>query len=164
MPWRIVDRRIGRAGGRKRRHAKQRQWDRDHGEGCWEVGYVIEGAFVPQHEALDRVYYASYAEHLDTHPDDLETLVHTAKVLRNPHAEATTGVDLQVPAIMRYMRERGLVFQGDAVVDIGSWKGQRSHAVSDRLSPLHVRCCVAPSLTLEAFWQSRKCLAVWEDD
>jgi hypothetical protein len=41
------------------------------------------------------------------------------------------------------------------------WQGRRSHPTSVRLSPLHVRCVPDPGLTLEEFWQSRKCLAVW---
>lgn len=84
-----------------------------------------------------------------------------AKVLRNPHAEATTGVDLQVQAILRYLRDHDLELQGAEVVDIGTWQGQRSHPISVRLSPLHIPCVLEPKLTLEKWWQSRKCLAVW---
>jgi hypothetical protein len=82
--------------------------------------------------------------------------------LRNPHAEATTGVDLQVPAIMAYLERHGLRLQGTEVVDIGSWNGQASHAISIRLSPMHVKVTGDPKTTLEQFWQERKCLAVWE--
>ena len=42
------------------------------------------------------------------HPQDLTELLAIAKCLRNPHAEATTGVDLQVPAIMTYLQRHGL--------------------------------------------------------
>jgi hypothetical protein len=49
-------------------------------------------------------------------------------------------------------------------VDIGSWKGQVSHAPSIRLCPLHIGVTGNPKMTLEQFWQERKCLAVWEDD
>ena len=45
----------------------------------------------------------------------------------------------------------------------GSWKGQASHAISIRLSPLHIKVTGDPKTTLEQFWQERKCLAVWED-
>ncbi len=31
MPWRIVERHIGRAGGLRERTARQREWDRKHG-------------------------------------------------------------------------------------------------------------------------------------
>jgi len=57
---------------------------------------------VPQEEAIETIYNRSYEEHFVQHPEDLEELIRTAKVLRNPHAIATTGVDLQVPAIMSY--------------------------------------------------------------
>ena len=87
----------------------------------------------------------------------------TAKVLRNPHAVATTGVDLQVPAIMSYLKQRGIALQGTEVVDIGSY-GERSHALSVRLSPVTIKVFGDSSMTLEKFWQNKKCLAVWEDD
>jgi hypothetical protein len=51
MAWRVVERRIGRAGNLQRRTARQRGWDRKYGECNWEVGYVIEGRFVPREEA-----------------------------------------------------------------------------------------------------------------
>lgn len=164
MTWKIVDRRIGRAGGLKQRTARQHEWDRKYGEGLWAIGYVIDGEFVTQDEAIETVYYRSYEEHFRQHPADLDELIRTAKVLRNPHAEATTGVDLQVPAITDYLARHNLSLQGDEVVDIGSWQGQASHAISIRLSPLHIKVAGDDRMTLENFWQSKKCLAVWEDD
>jgi serine/threonine protein kinase len=50
-----------------------------------------------------------------------------------------------------------------ALWDIGTWEGQRSHPISVRLSPLHIRCVLDPKLTLEEWWQSKKCLAVWRE-
>ena len=86
-----------------------------------------------------------------------------ARTLRNPHAEATTGVDLQVPAIMMYLDRHGLALHGTEVVDIGFWEGQASHPNSIRLSPLHIKVVGDPKMTLESFWQSKKCLAVWDN-
>ena len=54
--------------------------------------------------------------------------------------------------------------QGTEIVDIGSWKGNASHQISIRLSPLHILVVGDPKTTLEQFWQERKCLAVWEDE
>ncbi len=164
MPWQIVERKLGRAGSAKQRAARQREWDQRYGADSWAVGYVIDGEFVLQEEALESVYYRSYEAHFRDHPEDLDELLRLARVLRNPHAEATTGVDLQVPAIMQYLQRHGLQLQGSEVVDIGTWQGQRSHPISVRLSPLQVRCVLDPKLTLEEFWQSRKCLAVWADE
>ena len=161
MTWEIVERRIGRAGGIKERTARQREWDQKYGEHRWEVGYEIDGDFVLQSVALDQVYFRSYESHFARHPEDLDELIRLAKSLRNPHAEATTGVDLQVPAILRYLKENSLELQGSEVVDIGTWDGERSHAISVRLSPLHIPCVLEPKLTLEQWWQKRKCLAVW---
>lgn len=164
MPWQIKKRNIGRAGGVRRREAKQREWDLQYGEGCWEIGYVINGVFITQDDAIESVYDASYAAHFERNPGDLRELIRTAKVLRNPHAAATSGVDLQVPAIMRYLSSHGLELLGSEVVDIGTWEGRRSHAISERLSPLQIQCCLNPRFTLEKYWQSKKCLAVWTDE
>jgi len=164
MAWSVVERRIGKAGPLKRRTERQREWDRRYGESQWEVGYLIEGQFVTQEEALESIYYRSYEAHFREHPTDLEELLTLAKVLRNPHAEATTSVDLQVPAITEYLRRNGLTLQGREVVDIGSWDGVASHAISIRLSPLQVRVIGNAKMTLEQFWQDKKCLAVWEED
>ena len=117
MPWKVVERKIGRAGGIKRRTARQREWDRKYGD--WAIGYVIDGEFVNQDDAIESVYYRSYEEHFRDNPQDLDKLISLAKTLRNPHAEATTGVDLQVPAIMEYLRRNELELQGSEVVDIG---------------------------------------------
>lgn len=164
MGWTVVERRIGRAGAVKRRTARQREWDTRYGPGNWEVGYLLDGVFTSQDEALEGVYYRSYELHFQEHPQDLRELIRLAKVLRNPHAEATTGVDLQVPAILEYLRRNSHQLQGAAVVDIGSWDGVASHPLSVRLSPLQIRCVNQPRMTLEQFWQEKKCLAVWIDD
>jgi len=161
MAWQIVNRKIGRAGGVKRRENQQREWDRRYGEGNWAVGYLIEGEFVLQEEAIELVYYRSYEEHFQQHPEDLQELIQLAKVLRNPHAEATTSVDIQIPAIMEYLKCHNISLQGTEVVDIGTWQGQYSHPISVRLSPLTIKCAINPKKTLENFWQSKKCLAVW---
>lgn len=161
MPWTIVERRLGRAGGEKQRNARQREWDRKYGRDAWCIGYVIDGEFVRQEDALDSIYQRSYDQHFFEHPEDLDELIRCAKVLRNPHAIATTGVDLQVPAIMQHLAARGLSLQGSEVVDIGTY-GDRSHPLSVRLSPLVIRV-VGGTMTLEKFWQDKKCLAVWVD-
>lgn len=124
--------------------------------------YVLDGEFVLQDDALVSVYQRSYAEHFDAHPADLEELLSLAKVLRNPHAEATTGVDLQVPAILAVLQARGLELRGAEVVDIGTFQGDRSHPISVRLSPLHIACAADPRTAPEEWWQAKKCLAVWD--
>jgi len=162
MSWRVVERRIGRAGGIRQRNERQREWDRRYGADNWQVGYVIDGEFVSQDEALESIYYRSYE--VAAHPEDLAELISIAKQLRNPHAEATTSVDLQVPAIMTYLERNGLKLTGDVVVDIGSWEGRASHPISIRLSPLHIPVTGNPKMTLESFWQGKKCLAVWQEE
>jgi hypothetical protein len=161
--WRVALRRIGRAGGVKQRTARQREWDRKYGEDAWAIGYILDGEFVRQEEALESVYYRSYERHFAEHPEDLATLIGLARALRNPHAEATTGVDLQVPAISDYLRRHGLALQGREVVDIGTFNGGASHPISVHLSPLTIRCSADPERSLESFWQERKVLAVWDE-
>ena len=162
MGGKVGERRIGKAGPLKRRTARQRAWDAKYGESNWEVGYVVEGTFVTQEEALETIYYRSYEQHFQQHPADLEELIKTARRLRNPHAEATTSVDLQVPVILDYLERNNVSLLGHDVVDIGSWEGQASHAISIRLSPLSVRVVGDPKMTVEQYWQDKKCLAVWE--
>ncbi|MCY1072150.1 hypothetical protein OV090_45815 [Nannocystis sp. RBIL2] len=163
MGWRVVERRLGKAGGVKQRTARQREWDRKYGEDRWAIGYEVDGEFVRQEDALESVYYKSYEEHFAAHPEDLAELIALAKTLRNPHAEATTGVDLQVPAIGDYLRRHGLRLPGAEVVDIGTWDGKASHPISVRLSPLTIACAADPNRTLEQWWQQRKVLVAWED-
>ena len=164
MSWKVVERNIGKAGSYKRRIAKQKEWDRKYGDGNWTIGYFIDGEFVSQDDAIESVYYKSYENHFENHPKDLEELINTAKKLNNPHAQATTGVDLQTPAIINYLEKNNLKLKGSEMVDIGSWQGKSSHKISIRLSPLHIKCAINPKITLEKFWQKKKCLVIWEDD
>jgi hypothetical protein len=126
------------------------------------IGCLIDGEFVSQDDALNSIYYESYREHFETHPDDLQELIETAKMLKNTHSELTGGVDLQVPAIMGYLDRNGLQLAENDVVDIGTY-GSRSHKISVRLSPLTIKVISNPKITLEKFWQEKKCLAVWQD-
>lgn len=164
MSWKVVKKRLGRAGGLKERTARQHEWDRKYGEGKWAVGYVLNDAFLPYEDAVDEIYQRSYDAYLSTHPDDIEELLKLARRLRNPHAEATTSVDLQVPAIMNYLKAHDHNLKGEEVVDIGTWQGQVSHPIGVRLSPLHIPCVCNTNQTLEEYWQEEKCLAIWEDE
>lgn len=106
MPWIVTERKIGRAGSPKQRLMIQKKWNEKYGEDNWETGYMIDGQFVSQENALDIIYYQSYKEHFENKPEDLTTLLKLAKKLRNPHAESTGGVDLQLPAISKYLVEK----------------------------------------------------------
>ena len=161
MPWKIVERKIGRAGSLKQRLHRQRQWDKKYGQDNWIIGYKIDGEFIDQEEAFHSIYYQSYVQHFEKYPKDLTELIQLAKTLRNPHAEATNSVDLQVPAILQYLKNYGLELQGAALVDIGSWKNQHSHKISVRLSPLQIKVVGNDKMTLEKFWQEKKVLAIW---
>ncbi len=71
---------------------------------------------------------------------------------------------MQVPAITKYLLEHHLELKGKELVDIGSWQGKHSHKLSVRLSPLHIKVTGNPKVTLEKFWQEKKCLAIWIED
>ncbi len=60
MGWKIIQKRIGRAGSLKQRTGRQREWDRLYGESNWAIGYKVAGEFILQEEALERIYYRSY--------------------------------------------------------------------------------------------------------
>lgn len=162
MSWKIVERKIGKAGNLKQRQKRQREWDEKYGEN-WIVGYAIEGVFMTQEDAIEAIYYKSYALHFEQHPEDLNELISTAKKLENPHAKKTGNVDLQVPAIIKYLERNQLKLKGNEIVDIGSY-GSRSHKISVRLSPLTIKVVGNHKMTLEKFWQEKKCLAIWEDE
>jgi hypothetical protein len=42
-------------------------------------------------------------------------------------------------------------------------EGWQPHPIAVRLSPLTIRCAIKPKMTLEAYWQERKCLVVYVD-
>ena len=75
MPWRVVEKKIGRAAASSSGRPASGNGTRRYGEDNWEVGYVIDGEFVPQQEALESIYYRSYEEHFAAHPEDLEELL-----------------------------------------------------------------------------------------
>ncbi len=137
MNWKIVERKLGKAGDPKQQRKRQNEWNEKYGEN-WMIGYVIDGEFISQDDALELVFYKSYEQHFENNPDDLTELIQTAKSLRNPHAKLTGGVDLQVPAIHQYLERHGLRLLGNEVVDIGTY-GNRSHKISVRLSPLTIK-------------------------
>lgn len=162
MTWKVAERKIGKAGNIKQQQKRQQEWNRKYGEN-WHIGYFIHNEFIAQENALETIYYKSYEEHFENHPNDLQELIHTAKALRNPHAEMTGGTDLQLPAIYKYLKNKNLTLLGNEMVDIGTY-GSRSHKLSVRLSPLTIKVTGNPNMTLEKFWQDKKCLVIWEDN
>jgi len=40
----------------KASNSARREWDQKYGEGNWAVGYLVDGAFVLQEDALDSIY------------------------------------------------------------------------------------------------------------
>ncbi|MDU1891716.1 MAG: hypothetical protein E6767_13595 [Dysgonomonas sp.] len=163
MGWKVVEKKIGRAGSPKQQLSRQKEWDKKYGTDSWMVGYIINEEFITSEEAFDIIYYPSYVQHFENHPNDLLELINTAKALRNPHAEATGGVDLQVPTIMKYLREHLLTLKGTDLMNIGTWGNIHSHKLSVRLSPLQIKVIGNEKMTLEKYWQEKKVLVIWKD-
>ena len=94
--WKIVERRIGRAGGVNERTARQREWTTKYGE-SWTVGYTIDGAFVTQDDALESVYSRSYEHHFAEHPEDLEELYARRRLYGIPTPRRRQGSTSRCP-------------------------------------------------------------------
>lgn len=89
-----------------------------------------------------------------------------ANELYNSHTEATGGVDLQIPAILKALEKLNLKLKGDKRVAIGTWghkKGLKYIQISWTLSPFKVPLWCDNSLSVEAFWQNYKYLAIKEN-
>jgi len=78
MSWKIIERKIGKAGNLKQRQKRQSEWDKKHGEN-WMIGYIINHEFISQEDALENIYYESYRLHFENYPKDLIELIKTAK-------------------------------------------------------------------------------------
>jgi hypothetical protein len=73
----------------------------------------------------------------------------TAKV---SNRQSTQLPDLTIPSTIQ---------PASAVLALGAFHHARRRSV--RLGPLQVRLADDRKMTLEQFWQQKKCLAVWED-
>lgn len=182
MSYQIIEK-IGRAGGFKKREAIQKEWDATYGKGNWIVGYVYNNTCYTREEALELFYNQSYVEFIKTHFKKIEVeLLQVASELFNPHALFTTGVDLQVPAVMKALEELKAPLTGSKKVAIGTFqvKAWTPRALSlakqydltvkeDRiiypsittfLSPYKVPLRQNPQISIEDFWQEYKYLLV----
>jgi hypothetical protein len=79
---------IGKAGNLKQCQKRPRKWDKKYDEN-WMIGYIVDGEFISQEDALESIYYDSYQLHFETHPEDLKELITIAKKLGNPHSKLT---------------------------------------------------------------------------
>jgi hypothetical protein len=71
MPWRVVERKIGRAGGMKQRTARQRAWDRKHGERQWAGGAEGGGA-LPSRDIIQVVPDRKHASFMHSFPNYIQ--------------------------------------------------------------------------------------------
>lgn len=178
----IVERNIGRAGTKEQAKQKQILWNQKYGEGAWLTGYEVNGKFMTREDAIVEVYNKAYFAFLDQNPKYVTQLVNSAGVF-NPHALFTNSVDIQASTIQEYMNSKGLTFQGQGYIPIGTWQPKHNKdiifkratemglkivgdkisypPISYALSPFNITCLHNPKLSVEGFWQSgSKCLAV----
>lgn len=182
MTYEIVEQNIGRAGNFQQAQQKQQKWNNKYGEGNWITGYSINGKFFTREDAIKEIYDPSYFSFLDENPIIVKQLQNASGVF-NPHALFSKSVDIQAETIERYMKSRGLSFQGISPLPIGSYQPKKNletifllaeekglkvvnnkiqyPQIAYTLSPFKVPCCINPSISIEQFWQSEaKCLAV----
>ena len=76
MGWKIVERKIGKAGNLKQRQKRQSEWNKKYSEN-WMIGYFIDGEFVSQEDALETIYYKSYESYFESNPSDLNAVSYT---------------------------------------------------------------------------------------
>lgn len=180
MSYQIIEK-IGRAGGFKNREAVQKEWDNLYGEGNWTVGYVYNNQAYTREEALNTFYNQSYLEFIKNNFKKINSdLIQIASELFNPHAVFTTGVDLQVPAVMNALNQLNVELQGHKKIAIGSfqvkfWNPRNLNIakkynmeISDNriiypeitnfLSPFRVPLMCDKNVSIEDFWQNYKYL------
>ncbi|QUH21918.1 hypothetical protein [Alkaliphilus sp. B6464] len=162
--FRIV-KKIGRAGGPKNREKSKNEWDKKYGVGKWKVVYQYNNEIYTREQALEKFYNRSYYEYLKNHPTTLNNLCNMANSLYNPHADATGGVDLQVPAVYKALEHLNKSLQGAQRIAIGTWgykQGIEYPQISWELSPYKVPLWCNKDISIEVFWQDYKYLAVQE--
>jgi hypothetical protein len=158
---------LGRAGGPEKREKARVEWNKKYGEGNWEIVYFYNGKIYSRDEAMEEFYNKSYYEYLKNHEETLDKLCNMAAMLYNPHAEATEGVDLQVPAVLRSIEELGRKLQGKEIVAIGTYgykDGIKYPPISWELSPFRMPLWCDKKLSVEKFWQEYKYLAVKDEN
>lgn len=154
---------LGRAGGPKNRQKKKEEWDRKYGEGNWEIVYFYNNKIYTREEALSEFYNKSYYIFLKNNPNITMRLCLLARELYNPHAEATGGVDLQVPAVLEALDRLGRELTGKERIAIGTWGskyGKKYPPISHQLSPFKIPLWCDRRISVEKFWQEYKYLAV----
>lgn len=154
---------VGRAGGKKQREEKQKEWDKKYGKNNWSIGYFYDNKFYTREEALIEFYDKSYYEFLKKNPKIVEEICKRAKTLYNPHARHTTGIDLQSPSVQKAIDRLGKKLEGNEELAVGVWgtnKGYKYPQISFKLDPYRVPLWCDKTINLESFWQEYKYLVI----
>ena len=153
---------VGRAGSKKQREEKQKEWDNKYGKGKWSIQYVYKNKIYTREEALEEFYNKSYFIFLKNNPKIVEELRVRAKTLYNPHAEKTTGIDLQVPAVYKALENLGIELQGEERIAIGEYGKDNYPLITKKLNPYRVPLWCDKKDNVEDFWQNNKYLVIEE--
>lgn len=158
--------------------------DERYGGGNWTIGYILDGRVLSRDDAL-KLYEQSYENFLRANPAITERLIREAKDIYDTapsnvqsgldyHKQEDTRSHLQDIAIRRALKNMGLSFQGEKLMqvrDVGSDFPELSPGkvpfVSPKSSIIKLRPYVADWVekgSVEDFWQNNKFVFVRNEE
>lgn len=169
--------RIGYLGG-KREQFVQRM-NKLYGEGNWTLGYIADGKPLDRDQALE-LYQKSYEAYFRANPDYTQRMLREARDVYdtdisnlrsglNWHAQEDSRSHLQDIAVRRAVKELGLAFQGDKLLQIRGLDSDLPELNPGRvpfisreliLNPPECTADWVQKGSIEDFWQNNKFLFV----
>lgn len=169
--------RVGYLGG-KREQFVQRM-NKLYGEGNWTLGYIADGKPLDRDQALE-LYQKSYEAFFRANPDYTQRMLREAKDVYdtnvsnvasgvNWHAQEDSRSHLQDIAVRRAVKELGLAFQGDKLLQIRGLDSDLPELNPGRVPFISREIILTPPEftadwveegSVEDFWQNNKFLFV----
>ena len=169
--------RIGYLGG-KREQFVQRM-NKLYGEGNWTLGYIAEGKALDRDQALE-LYQKSYEAFFRANPDYTQRMLREARDVYdtnvsnvssglNWHAQEDSRSHLQDIAVRRAVKELGLAFHGDKLLQIRGLDSDLPELNPGRVPFISREIILTPPEftadwvqkgSIEDFWQNNKFLFV----
>ena len=169
--------RIGYLGG-KREQFVQRM-NKLYGEGNWTLGYIAEGKALDRDQALE-LYQKSYEAFFRANPDYTQKMLREARDVYDTNvSNVSSGLNwyvqedsrshLQDIAVRRAVKELGLAFQGDKLLQIRGLDSDLPELNPGRVPFISGEIIITPPEftadwvqkgSIEDFWQNNKFLFV----